>query len=357
MQGLTPQLVFPADHPMWKGRESLWFELRDKEQGVLPAILEERDGSKIFVRRPNTGEVGGRIEVRPGDEIYLITQIAGLLMSESSQVGNKTETLFFRRIRQTRRDGHKVFVEMIGPGESIPSKPVYLGPGDEIVFPPGSIAVSFDAVDAALGGADVGYRPIANSVWTWLRISSQWRGPHPGVVYLVTAAQKLDLSNELLKSVVNITLESEPVEYGPHLRETAFDVVAKSHTIAILLHRAFKMLHDAGRRLRVRAPTPKPLRGTMRELEDLRNAIEHAEEHSLAAGTATPFDWHQILRNGKLTLGGVSFDIIKDTEAALVLAHDYLARLVDAPPVLPNMPDGNDEAQQGKYSRRKKPRG
>lgn len=339
MQGLTPQVVFPADHPMWKGQESLWVELRDKDQRALPAILEERDGRKVFVRRPNAGEVGGRIEVRPGDEVYLITPIAGLLLSESSHVGNKTETLFFRRIRQTGRDGHKVLVEMIGPGESAPSKPVYLGLGDEIAFPPGSIAMSFDAIDAALSGAEVGYRPIANSVWTWLRISSQWRGAHPGVVYLVTAAQKLDLSNELLKSVGNSLLGPEPTEHGPHLRETAFDVVAKSHTIAILLHRAFKMLHDAGRRLRVRAPTPKPLRGTMLELEALRNAIEHAEEHSLVAGTDTPFDWHQIIRNGELTLGGVSFDIIKDTEAALLLARAYLAHLVDAPSVLPSDPN------------------
>lgn len=346
MQELTPQVVLPADHPMWKGQQSLWFELKDNNQRPLPVILEERVGSKVFVRRPNAGEVGGRIEVRPRDEIYLVTPVAGLFLSESSQIGNQADTLFFRPIRQTGRDGHKVFVEMIGPGEPAPSKPVYLGPGDEIVFPPGSIAVSFDAIDAALGGAEAGYRPVADSVWTWLRYSSQSQGAHPGVVYLVTAAQKLDLSYELLKSIGNLALELESAEYGPHLRKTTFDVVARSHTIAILLHRAFKMLHDAGRRLRVRAPSPKPLRGTMRELEDLRNAIEHAEEHSLSVGTATPFDWHHIIRNGELTLGGVSFDIIKDTEAALLLARDYLARLVDAPSVPQNVLDSHKDAQQ-----------
>lgn len=330
---LRPVLHFPADHVIWETQTPPAFlELRGAD-GPVPVMLQERDGQRVFVRKPHPNEEGGRVPIYPGDEIYLITPIAGMSISTSATVGDQSGNLYWAPVREVRREGHQVFVEVVRPGEPRPERPVYIGEGDQIIFPAGSINVSFEDIDRTYGAEPDCYYPISASLWAWLSFSAQ-RSEIRGAVYLLTIAQKLDLAHELAKGVLAIVRESDakPVP-GHHVRALAFEIVAKAHTTIILLHRAYRMLHEAPRRLRVKPPSPKHLRPTLDALRVIRDRIEHAEEHALSIVAASPYDWGRILRDGVLAVDGASFNIIDDTKTALLAARHYLVQVADAPPI------------------------
>jgi hypothetical protein len=330
---LQPTLRFPVDHPIWeKHAPPVFLELRGAD-GPVPALLQERDGEKVFVRRPNPGEEGGRIEIHPGDEVYLITPIAGMFITTSPTVGDRRGDLYWASVQEIRREGHQVFVEPVRPGEPRPKRPVYLGDGDQLIFPQGAISVSFADIDRTYGAEPDKYHPISSSLWAWLAFSERWRDDR-GAVYLLTVAQKLDLANELAQSLLAIMRDPEAPDMPAHqVRALAFEIVAKSHTTIILLHRAYRMLCEAPRRLRVRPPSPKHLRPTQDVLRMIRDAIEHSEEHTLADSSETPYDWGRIFREGVLAVDGASFNIIEDTKTALLEARRYLVQLADAPAI------------------------
>lgn len=331
----TPTATFPADHPLWKsGIASGYYEARDSAGAPILTVLVERAGHDVVVRRPIGSEQGGRIEVFPGDSLYVVTTITGVSLNTSEEVGDTKGLLTSAFIRQVGREGNIVFAETVPPDEAPPSRPVYLGQGDQLSFRAGSVTVSFASIDAARGSDKGDYRPVANSIWTWLHFAqSSAVDPKSAkkLVYLTTIAQKLDEANELFHRFDELRRHLPVQNTGPELRETVFGIVSKAHSFVVVLSRAIAMLEDPERLLSLQQSLPPGLTIHQGNLKQIRNAIEHAEEHAFCEPESdSPFNWHTLVSTGSISRKGRAFDISEDTKKVLLDARAYLVQIVDA---------------------------
>ena len=82
--------------------------------------------------------------------------------------------LFGGRIVPIKREGNIVYVRTLRRGEEDTGEVVPLEPGDRIAFPAGELVIDSRDIDEyhnpkGLGG----YRPVANTVWTWHQFATE----------------------------------------------------------------------------------------------------------------------------------------------------------------------------------------
>lgn len=83
--------------------------------------------------------------------------------------------LFGGRIVPIKREGDVVYARTLRRGEEDTGETI--PPGVRIVFPPGELAIDSRDIDEYRNPKGLGgYRPIANTVWTWHRIATEQLG-------------------------------------------------------------------------------------------------------------------------------------------------------------------------------------
>ena len=81
------------------------------------------------------------------------------------------DCLLYTRIVPDGRDGAVVYARSLLPGEQDDGQPVLLKPesGERLTFRQGAIRLSIEDADRLVKSEPDGYKPITNTVWTWLR--------------------------------------------------------------------------------------------------------------------------------------------------------------------------------------------
>ena len=92
------------------------------------------------------------------------------------------EVLFTAPVALSRREGSKVYLRSLRPGEEDTGEGVRIAPGETVLFETGDLSITSRHVDTFVRarGPD-GYAAVANTIWTWYPgINLDGAGPRGG---------------------------------------------------------------------------------------------------------------------------------------------------------------------------------
>ena len=99
------------------------------------------------------------------------------VMTDEGDYQQSGDFLFASRIVPIRREGNFVYARTLRRGEADTGEVVNLEQGDRLVFPAGGFEVDSRDIDEHYNPKiHGGYRPVANTVWTWYRIAPEKTG-------------------------------------------------------------------------------------------------------------------------------------------------------------------------------------
>lgn len=137
------------------------------------------------------------------DKENTTVRITHVTLNLTANVGDD-DCLLYVRVVPDGQDGTIVYARSLLPDEQDEGKPILLRPalGERLTFRPGAIRLSIEDADRLSKPEADGYRPITNTVWTWLRL---WPVSNEGLFhYLLASARRLDGTHMLFADMKRI---------------------------------------------------------------------------------------------------------------------------------------------------------
>lgn len=235
------------------------------------------------------------------------------------------DCLIYTRVVPDGREGAVVYARSLLPGEIDNGQPVLLRPdaGERLIFRPGTIRLSIEDADRATKPETDGYRPITNTIWTWLRL------PPPLDArlfrYLLASARRLDATHVLFAQITLI-MNNMSGNYIAR-RSQFFRALSTAEILVVALGRTIDLLDGLRENFSVHIPLPTTLDSKKQCIRELRNAFEHIDDRALGQVRGRPhpdaltiFDQQSFIQEGKLTYG----------QHSLQIAHEVIKMLLDA---------------------------
>ena len=95
-------------------------------------------------------------------------------MTNDGDIQDQGNFLFGGRIVPIRREGNIVYARTLRRGEEDTGEAVNLEAGDRLVIPAGELVIDFRDIDELYNPkGSGGYRPVANTVWSWYQIATE----------------------------------------------------------------------------------------------------------------------------------------------------------------------------------------
>ena len=232
------------------------------------------------------------------------------------------------RVVPCGRMGNEVHGRTLNDGEVDEGHGIVHRPGDQVVFPAGSVTVTLYDVDKyAMVGQD-GYAPIANTIWTWLNVPPQ--PPEQAFHYLLAAARRLDSAHSLwVGAMQEFTGSSD--EPFIQMRARIFTALGYAESMCIALNRVIAMIRYLPSKFGVTTPVPTAIDSIWQATEAIRNAFEHIGERAFgkarkenAQDAMTIFDQSDFVASGKLSYAGHTLDLKAGLIPVLVAARKYI---------------------------------
>jgi hypothetical protein len=255
-------------------------------------------------------------------------RITHVTLNLTPEIG-EDDCLVYTRVVPDGREGTVVYARSLLPGEQDDGRAILLEPesGERLVFRPGAIRLSIDDADRLAKTEPDGYRPITNTVWTWLRF-----GPILDVRlfrHLLASARRLDGTYVLFAEIVR-TMNDMSGTYIAR-RARLFRALATAEIFVVALGRTMDLLDGFRENFSAPIPVPTILDSKKQSVRELRNAFEHIDDRALGQvrGRASPealsiFDQRSFIQEGKLTYAGYSLDVREGVIHMLTEARQYI---------------------------------
>lgn len=241
----------------------------------------ERDGTRVLVRQVDPGEPEPeRVPLYPGDELIVMLAISHVGVHTNPEPGSIDGFLFSHRVVPVREEPGRVFARTLRLGERDTGQRVHVRPRDNMVFEEGAIVAELDHIDQLEVATESGHVSLTPVLWTWLSL----RSGHEQVKtrYLLAAARRLDTANLLLIEVQHRRhrLEQDGLA-GPEIRRNWFELVGAVELAVVALGRAVDMVVRAAHLMACTVPVPAQVLTSHAALNEIRNAYEHIEDRAL----------------------------------------------------------------------------
>ena len=245
------------------------------------------------------------------------------------------ELLMSGRIVPIGREGNKVFARMLRPGEQDSGERVHLGPGDQLVIPPGGLEVNSAEIDALNKRGMGGYAPVANTVWTWYRIVGEQLG---FFLFFFALARRIDAAHAVWTLAMQ-EREKAQVEGGISGRARFFNGLATAEMTVIALHRGITMVYKLVEKFCPDLEVPENVRNIKMAVQEIRHAFEHIDERAEAkdgrsrkpdSGALTIFNQPDFIESSILRYKGFSLDFNEDILAALLECRELIMKAIDS---------------------------
>jgi len=176
---------------------------------VVRVTLEERRGNYVLVRQVDPAEPESeRIPIYAEDEIAVMFAISHVGIHSTSEVGNISDLVHSMRVVPVRQEGNVVYARSLRDEEPDDGRRVHIRPGNSVTVEEGALSVDLDCIDAKEDATESGYVPLTSVLNTWFSFGRDGRDDN-AVRYLVAAARRLDMANEMLIRVRRLTGEIE----------------------------------------------------------------------------------------------------------------------------------------------------
>ena len=232
------------------------------------------------------------------------------------------------RVVPDGREGRTVFGRTLKANEDDRGQGIELRKGDNLVFRPGSIEIRLEDVDKRSPQAQDGYRPVANTIWTWLQTFSP---PEPELFrYLFATARRLDTAHSLCEAVAHVSCGPEG-ETFIHARERWFKALGYAEMACIALNRGLGMATSCQEKSGIELPIPKILVAILPATKAIRNAFEHIDERASGKlrGKDDPdalsiFDQSDLISDGVIRYGKHALSLRSESIETLIQARSYI---------------------------------
>ncbi|MGX5653673.1 hypothetical protein ACWKWC_02755 [Geodermatophilus nigrescens] len=317
-----------------------WLETVTLEGATEPVrvVLDGREGHQVFVRQadPSDGNPP-RIPLYPGDELVMMTVIAGLGHHLTSEVGRVDDYLFGQRIVPVRREPGFVVARTLRRGEVDDGSRVHLRPGEQLVFEEGGIVAELEAIDDQHRAAVTGYAPLTPVMWTWMHIAGTTDEARNR--YLFAATRRLDAAARLLGQLEGLRTELQRTDLpGPAFQRAWFELIGTVELSIVALGRVVDMASKAEQLIGAAVPLPPTIVAKKSAVTEIRNAYEHIEDRALGQvrqkldpQALTIFDHRQLVENDVIEYAGHRLDIATEVPVLLDEARQFFKDVAGNP--------------------------
>ena len=257
----------------------------------------------------------------------LSTHISYISLNLSGEVG-ADDSLITVRVVPNGRDGNTVFGRTLKADEKDDGIGIKLRPNEQLVFGPGDIEVSLDDVDNRSPQLQTGYKPVANTIWTWFQVFG-W--PREDLFrYLFATSRRLDTAHALCWAA---SQECRTPEDEPFLTSRArwFEALGYAELACIALNRGITMAVECPNKFGIEMETPKPIEDMLPTSKAIRDAFEHIDERAIGKvrkkhdlELLSIFSQPDLVSDGVIRYKNHSLCLGKEAIGALIIARQFV---------------------------------
>lgn len=256
-------------------------------------------------------------------------------MTNDSDKQDQGTFLFAGRIVPIRREGNIVYARTLRRGEEDTGEAVHLEAGDRLVIPAGELVVDSRDIDEHYNPEGPGgYRPVANTVWSWYRFAPEQLG---FFLFFFALARRTDAAHALWVLAIEARDKARR-EDGIPRRLAVFNALAAAEVSLVALGRCYRMVTALVTKYCPELQVPDSVRNTREAVLEMRNAFEHIDERAEAkvgggkyhADALTIFNQPDFVGASILRYKGHSLNFETDVIAALVDCRELIMDAIDA---------------------------
>ena len=256
-------------------------------------------------------------------------------MSKESDKEDQGAFLVSGRVVPIRREGNIVYARTLRRGEEDTGEVVHLKPGDRIVFPAGELVIDSRDIDEHYNPKrSGGYRPVANTVWSWYRIATEQLG---FFLFFFALARRTDAAHALWVLAIEAR-DSARKESGIPQRLATFNALAAAEVAIVALGRCYRMVDVLLEKHCPELQMPGSVAKTRKTVLEMRNAFEHIDERAegkvgggrFDADGLTIFNQPDFIRASILRYKEHTLNFDSDVIAALVDCRELVMDAIDA---------------------------
>ena len=243
--------------------------------------------------------------------------------------------LFGRRIVPVKREGNIVYARTLRRDEEDTGEAIHIGPGDQLTFLPGALEINSRDIDEYYNPKGLGgYRPVANTVWTW----HQFAAEQPEFfLFLFSLARRTDAAQALWASAIQARDKARD-DGGISQRQGHFKELAAAEMAIIALGRCYRMVCDLIKNHCPELQVPDSVTKTLKAVQEMRNAFEHIDERAegkvrggkVDSDAFTIFNQPDFVEASILRYKAHELNFESDVIAALVDCRELIMDAIDA---------------------------
>ncbi|MCY4059817.1 MAG: hypothetical protein OXG44_17655 [Gammaproteobacteria bacterium] len=255
-------------------------------------------------------------------------------MTNETNKQNQGHFLVSGRVVPIRREGNIVYARTLRRGEEDTGEAVHLEPGDRIVFPAGELVVDSRDIDEHYNPKRAGgYRPVANTVWSWYRIAPERLG---FFLFFFALARRTDAAYALWALAIEARDKARK-ESGVPQRLAHLNALASAEVAVVALGRCYRMVNTLVEKHCPQLRVPDSVAKTQEAALEMRNAFEHIDERAegkvgrgrFDAEALTIFDQPDFVKSSLLRYKNHRLDFETDVIAALVDCRELVMDAID----------------------------
>ena len=246
--------------------------------------------------------------------------------------------LFAGRIVPLRREGNVVYARSLRRGEEDTGEGVHLRAGDRLVVPVGEFVIDSRDIDEYHNPkGHGGYRPVANTVWTWHQFASEQLGFFLFLfLFLFALARRTDATHALWASAIE-RCETAMKTAGVAQRQAHFNALAGAEVTIIALGRCYRMVRRLVAQHCPALQVPDSVTKTSEAVLQMRNAFEHIDERSegrvtpgkVAAEALTVFHQPEFVRSSVLRYKHYEMNFKSDVLSVLIDCRELVMDAIE----------------------------
>ena len=256
-------------------------------------------------------------------------------MAEEGRDQHQEAFLYSGRIVPIKREGNIVYARTLRRGEEDTGEVVDLQPGDRLVIPKGEFQVDSRDIDEHFNPKGLGgYRPVANTVWSWYRIATEQLG---FFLFFFALARRTDAAHSLWVLAIEARDKARQVD-GIPARLAHFNALGAAEVAIVALGRCYLMVKALIENYCPELQLPGSVVRTWDAVLEMRNSFEHIDERAvgnvgrgkLDADALTIFNQPEFVRASILQYKEYTLDFESDVITALVDCRELIMNAIDA---------------------------
>ena len=243
--------------------------------------------------------------------------------------------LFGGRIVPVKREGNIVYARALRRDEEDTGEGVHIGLGDQLILLPGALEINPRDIDEYYNPEDHGgYRPVANTVWTWHQFTTEQVG---FFLFFFSLARRTDAAHALWALAIQARDKARD-DRGIPQRQGHFKSLAAAEMAIIALGRCYRMVCGLIKNYCPELQVPDSVTKTLEAVQEMRNAFEHIDERAegkvrggkVDSDALTIFDQPDFVEASILRYKAHELNFESDVITALVDCRELIMDAIDA---------------------------